>query len=365
MRSLYLVALLACVLLQGCGGGAQEAAEEAPPQADAQGRIALSQTQIQNLGITTIAAKPADAVPITGLPALMTVPLSASTEVTLPYAGVVTKVLVDEGQSVSKGQPMLRVQSREAVAVQAELARANAEAGLAQQQASRDAQLLKEGLIAQSRSQESAARAAIARASVAQASAQLAQLRPARGGVPGEFELLAPQTGRVLHRAVKPGQSLDALASAFTLLEGDELDVEFNVPLSLREAVTPGLTVQLPGGVQAKTVAVGGDADTGAQGLRVRAQVAPDAGLLPGQQLEVSLHLAAPNGALQVPASAVMQHGEQHLLYVREGNLWRGVKVTVLGGDGRVSIVQGDGLKAGAQVAASGGNLLKTMAPVE
>lgn len=365
MSPFYPVVLLAFLALQGCGSAAPEAAEDAAPQADAQGRVALSQTQIQHLGITTVAATPAETVPVTGLPALITAPLSASMEVTLPYSGVVTKVLVDEGQNVTRGQPMLRVQSREAVTVQAELARARAEAGLAQQQASRDAQLLKEGLIAQSRSQESAARAAIARASVAQASAQLVQLRSAPNGAQGEFELLAPQAGRVLHRAVKPGQSLEALASAFTLLEGDELDVEFNVPLSLRNAVKPGLLVQLPAGAQANVLAVGGDADTGAQGLRVRAQVAPGVALLPGQQLEVSLHLAAPSGALQVPASAVMQHGEQHMLYVREGNLWRGMKVAVLGGDGSVSVVQAEGLKAGAQVAASGGNLLKTMAPVE
>ena len=84
-----------------------------------------------------------------------------------PYAGVVTQVLVDEGAQVQRGQPMLRLQSRELVTVQAELARARAEAGVAQQQAGRDAVLLKEGLIAQARAQESAARAAIAQASVA------------------------------------------------------------------------------------------------------------------------------------------------------------------------------------------------------
>lgn len=365
MRAFYPALLVASLALQGCSSETPEPSGEVTVQADAQGRVTLTPAQIQNLGITTATAKPAQTVPVTGLPALITAPLSASTEVTLPYTGVVTKVLVDEGNTVTRGQPMLRVQSREAMTIQAELAKARAEMQLAQRQAERDALLLKEGLIAQARSQESAARAAVAQVDVTQASAQLVQLRAVKGGMPGEFELLAPQAGRVLHRAVKPGQSLDALASTFTLLEGESVDVEFNVPLSLQSMVKPGLIVQLQHDVQAHVVAIGGDADTGAQGLRVRAQIEGDSTLLPGQQLEVSLHLVAPNGALQVPASAVMQHGDQHVLYVREGDAWHGVKVTVLGGDGKVSVVQSPALKADTVVASTGGNILKTLAPVE
>ena len=53
-----------------------------------------------------------------------------------------------------------------------------------------------------------------------------------------------------------------------------------------------------------------------------------------------------------------------HLLYLREGNAWRGVRVRLLGGDAHTAVVQGEGVAAGAQVAISGGNLLKTLAPV-
>ncbi len=361
------IALLSPLVLSllACGGKPEAGSEDSSPKADAQGRIVLTEVQLKNLGIIQVAATAATVVPITGLPAHITAPLAASTEVTVPYAGVVTQVLVDEGSQVQRGQPMLRVQSRELVTLQAELARARAEAGVAQQQARRDAVLFKEGLIAQARTQESRARAAIARASVAQASLQLTQLRPSTRGAPGEFELLAPQAGRVLHRAVKPGQALAALASAFTLMTGDGLDVEFNIPLALRDAVQPGLAVELPAGARAKVMAVGGDADAGAQGLRVRAQVQAASALLPGQQLEASLHLPAPVGAVVVPASALLQQGEHHVVYVRQGQAWHGVVVHLLGGDARSAVIVGDGVHAGVNVAASGGNLLKTLAPVE
>ena len=99
--------------------------------------------------------------------------------------------------------------------------------------------------------------------------------------------------------------------------------------------------------------------------MRVRAQVQAASALLPGQQLEASLHLPAPVGAVVVPASALLQQGEHHVVYVRQGQAWHGVVVHLLGGDARSAVIVGDGVHAGVNVAGSGGNLLKTLAPVE
>ena len=121
------------------------------------------------------------------------------------------------------------------------------------------------------------------------------------------------------------------------------------------------LPVALPGGAVARVAAVGGDADAGAQSLRVRAQLEAGSGLLPGQQLDVTLRLPAPAGALAVPASALLQEGDGHLLFVQEDGAWRGLPVRRLGGDDRVVIVIGEGLRAGMPVASAGANLLKTL----
>ncbi len=366
MRRLPAVLVLTSALLAltACGGTDEAAPAEAAPQADAQGRIRLTAAQATNLGIQQTPAEAIDSVPVTGLPAEVTVPLASSAQVTMPYAGVVTRVLVDEGESVRRGQPMLRVQSRELVAVQADHARARAESGLAAQQAQRDALLEKEGLIPAARAQESRARAQVASASVQQASASLAQLRPS-GGAVGEFELLAPQAGRVLHRQVRPGQALEALAPAFTLVADDRLDLQFAVPVELAAQLRVGQAVALPGGTTATVAAVGGDADAGAQSLRVRAQLAAGSGLLPGQQLDVTLRLPAPAGAVAVPASTLLQNGDGHLLFVLDGDAWRGLPVRQLGGDGRRAIVIGEGLRAGMPVASAGANLLKTLTASE
>ena len=274
MRRLPAVLALTSTLLAltACSASNDAAPTEAAPQADAQGRIRLSAAQAANLGIQRTPAVTADSVPVTGLPAEVTVPLASSAQVTMPYAGVVTRVLVDEGESVRRGQPMLRVQSRELVAVQADYARARAESGLAAQQAQRDALLERDGLIPAARAQESRARAQVANASLRQANASLAQLR-ASGGNAGEFELLAPQAGRVLHRQVRPGQALDALAPAFTLASDDRLDLEFAVPVELATQLRVGQPVALPGGATASVAAVGGDADASSSAVKLSRKV--------------------------------------------------------------------------------------------
>lgn len=362
-QAIYLSIVL--FMLTACSGSQDATPEQAStPQVDAQGRVQLTPTQVANLGIKTQKAAPARGVPVSGLPAEITVPLASSAQVTLPYAGVVTQVLVDEGETVQRGQPVLRVQSREWLAAQADWARARAESSLAAQQAKRDALLEKEGLIPAARMQESSTRAQVAAATVQQASAAMTQLR-ASGGSAGEFELLAPQSGRVLHRQIKPGQALEAMAPVFTLAADTRLDVQFAAPVELSGQLNVGQTIELPGGAVATIAAVGGDADAGAQSLRVRAQLAENSGLLPGQQLNITLQLPAPANAVAVPASALLQDGTQHLLFVQDAGAWRAIKVRQLGGDGQIAVVVGDGLKAGTTVVATGANLLKALTAAE
>lgn len=327
--------------------------------------VALDAAQVANLGIRTEPARRADRVPVTGLPAEAVPPLAASTQVAVPFAGVVTRVLVDEGERVRRGQPLLRMQSRELIAVQAELARARAEAGVAAQQARRDALLAREGIIPASRPAESAARSAAAAASVGEASAMLSQLRRVPGGMPGESDVLAPQSGRVLRRNATPGQALEAMAPAFVIAEGDALDIHFSAPIALRAQLQPGLQVRLPDGGDARIVAVGADTDALSQSLRVRARAEAAAALVPGQQFEVTLDLPAPPDAVVVPASALLPHGEAHVLYVLEQGRYHGRVVRLLGRDDAVAVVAGGGLGERSTVVAAGTSVLKSLAPVE
>ena len=344
--------------------GVDNADDDVAPVADAQGRLQLSDQQIEALGIETVPAEAAGSVPVIGLPAEAASPLAASTQVTVPFAGVVTRVLVDEGEQVRKGQPLLRVQSRELIGMRGDLARARSDAGFAMQQAQRDATLAREGIIASARRDESSARAAGAKVTLDEANALLSQLRPVPGGLPGEYDILAPRSGLVLRRSATPGDAMEAMSPAFVIADSAALDIRFSVPIALRGQLRPGLEVTLPHGVQAEVVSVGADTDAATQVLRVRAHAEAPGGLVAGQQFEVALQLPAPPGAVKVPVSALQPHGQRESLYVLDGTSFRGMVVERLGGDADTVVVRGESLRAGARVVSKGGSVLKSLAPI-
>jgi RND family efflux transporter MFP subunit len=377
----------AMVLAVAAGAGwwmlsrpAKESAAETPATAPAaDGHITLGVAQQRALGVATAAADTATQLPVPGLPAQAAAPLAASAQVSAPYAGVVTRILVDEGALVRQGQPLARIQSRDVLAAQGELARARSEATAAALQAKRDAALLTEGIIPAARNEQSQARAQATQSTLHQATGALAQLRPVTGGQAGEYELLAPMAGQVVRRHLMPGQSVAALEAAFVVAEAGRMDVNFTAPLRLRSDIKPGLPVGLPDGKVAKVVAVGADADPASQSLRVRAGIEGQTALAVGQQFSVSLLLPAPAGALAVPPSALLPAGQRHVLYVasyaaggEKGAIRvRAVAVQLLGGDEAVSVVVPDSkggpalLMSGEQVVTRGTALLKSMLPLQ
>lgn len=74
---------------------AKESAAETPATAPAaDGHITLGVAQQRALGVATAAADTATQLPVPGLPAQAAAPLAASAQVSAPYAGVVTRILV-------------------------------------------------------------------------------------------------------------------------------------------------------------------------------------------------------------------------------------------------------------------------------
>lgn len=330
----------------------------------ADGRLVLATEQVQAQGITSEAVTMAASVPLPGLPASASAPLDASARIVVPYAGVVTGILVDEGGDVAKGQALLRIQSRDFLAAQADLARARGEATAASLQSRRDSELLREGIVSASIHEQSRARALAAAGALQQAAGALSRLRPVAGGMPGEYEILSPLAGRVLRRSVEPGQALDALDEIFTVARPGSLDINFSAPVGARAALRPGIGIDIPEGKTATVVAVGADTDAASQTLRVRARAADGTSLVAGQQFTVTLRMPAPAGSLAVPASALLPEGNGHVLYGIDGTTVRRIPVqALLGTDKGSSVVLASGLKPGDRVVAQGTATLKALMP--
>ena len=362
---------------------ADKDASEAAAQPNAAG-VHLNAAQLRAQGVETALVKDAAVIPLDGLPAQTVAPLSASAQVVAPYGGVVTRILVDEGAAVRQGQALARIQSKDVLAAQADLARARTEAAVAAAQARRDATLLADGIIPAARNEQTQAREAAAQSTLQEANGALARLRPVSGGQAGEYELMAPLSGRVMRRHLSLGQAVAPLDAAFVVAEPGPLDVSVAVPLRWRLDLHPGLEVRLPDGTTARVTAVGGDTDLSSQSLRVRARVdAEQTGAdhyAAGQQISVALLLPAPQGTLSVPSSALLPAGSGHVLYVAEpasqdkqGDLRvRAVPVQLLGQDEseasnavRPTSPDTAPLVAGMQVVVRGTALLKSMIPLQ
>lgn len=319
--------------------------------------------QLASLGVAFSTVEAASSITIDGLPAEIIEPLNASARVAAPFAGVVTQVLVDDGQDVIAGQPLLRIQSRELLVAVADAARARSEALLARQAAQRDALLLAEGIIPASRNEASAAQATIADAAHRQTAGALGGLRLVESGAPGEHELLSPMTGRVLHRSVSPGRSLAALEETFSIAVPGTLDLTLNVPITLRSQLKPGLNVHLPDGHTAHIVSIGGNTERASQSLRVRARLDDAGAWVPGQHLQVSLQLPVPAGSVKVPSPALLSRGDRLLVLVKEKEQFRTIDVVLLGADHDWSVISA-ALEPGTQVVSRGAGALKaTLAP--
>lgn len=322
--------------------------------------IVLTAAQRQALNIKVGKAEAATSLPLDGLPAIVRAPLEGSAVVTAPFAGVVVAVLAREGQVVTRHQPLVRIQSREAMTLGADLAAARGDYRVADAQATRDRQLHAEGIIPAGRMQMAEARREATAARLHELQAARATAPAAAGGAPGIYELRAPLDGRVVERAVRLGEPIDMLAKAYVIARRDRVMLELHLPARYAHALRVGLPVKVEGGTEGKVTETGGVIDAASQTVLVRAEVVTEH-LLPGQQTTATLLLPAPLHALSVPSSALVERDGGYVLFVAAAKRFTPVPVELLvqTADGH-SVVSG-AIAPGAEVVISGAGALKAM----
>lgn len=322
--------------------------------------LKVSASQRQAMGIRTGAVKVAGNVPVDGLPATVRAPLHESAVVTAPYAGITVAVLAREGTLVTKGQPLARIQSREAMRLGADLATARGDYRVARAQATRDRKLLAEGIIPASRAQAADARRDAAAARLKELQAARAMAPQAPGAAPGTYELRAPLAGRVIERSLRLGEPVAALAKAYMVAEPGRVMLEMQVPARYADRLRTGLGVRTADGASGTLSEVGAAVDRASQTIMVRASIKGEQ-LLPGQQTSATLLLPPPPNAWSLPSAAVAEQDGKRLVFVQRSGGFAPVPVNVQAqtGDGH-SVVTG-ALVADQQVVVAGTGALKAM----
>lgn len=354
-------ALAGWYLLSGRGQPDAETSAKAP----AAGTVDAA--QMDRLGIRVEAAQQVDNLPLGSVPGQIALSPEGRVAVTVPYGGVLVRLLVIEGQAVRRGEALAVVRAPDAIRYGGDLARARADLALAEAQAGRMRQLHKEGIVARARLDETEARLQQARATVAEGRRQLAS-----GGVgsDGSTTLRAPIAGRVAHVAVETGGPVDPLVAPIVIENPSAFQVELQLPEMLARRVQPGMgiEVQVPGNAageapvtaRGKLLTVAPSLDPATRSVMARASIEPVPGLVSGKGVMVTIREAGTTSGITVPVGAVTHLDGQPHVFVREGQRFIRRKVSLATEVGGRAVIVG-GLRPGEQVAVSGITELKAM----
>jgi membrane fusion protein (multidrug efflux system) len=272
-------------------------------------------------------------------------------------AGVISRVTVQEGDVVSEGALLARIQAPE---VEAQLASAEAALSVAQSQAGRSAALFGQQIITAAEHERDQASLVAARATRDQLKTRL-----------GYADVLAPVGGVVMDKRVEAGDLASAQSRLFTVADVSTLVVR--VPISeldvtaLREGMPVRVTLDaLPGRELQGTVRrVFPAADSVTRLVPVEVAISGTANrdVRPGFLARASFALSPRTGVLLVPGAALLQNPRGAAVYVVSGGkaalrpVERGATF-----DGRVEITSG--LSVGDSVVVAGNTMLRDGAQV-
>ncbi|WP_010162563.1 efflux RND transporter periplasmic adaptor subunit [Sphingomonas sp. PAMC 26617] len=277
--------------------------------------------------------------------------------------GMVTRVLVEPGQWVGKGQVLAMVdrsvQTQTAASLDAQIAVARSDAAIAQSELDRAQTLVTRGFLSKADLERKAATrdAALARVKVAQATLGEANARTSR------LDIRAPAAGLVLTRAVEPGQIVGpGTGTLFRLAEGGQMEMRAQIS----EADLRGLRI----GARAQVTPVGGSESFTGEVWQVSPVIDPQSrqgiarialsynpALRPGGFASAAV-VAGSTDVPQLPNSAIQSDDKGNFVYVMGAGdkiVRRAIKVGEVSDKG-VSITEG--LNGTEQIVLSAGAFL-------
>lgn len=279
---------------------------------------------------------------------------AASAHVAAPGSGLLTAVLISEGQRVAKGTTLFRLDSRVAdVAVE----HARQAVRFAEQLVQRQEQLGPGQATSQKAYEEAKAQLTTAQSELNTAEAQRRLL-----------DVRAPLDGTVTKVNARPGDSVDPstllaevvdlsrLVASASIRSVDAAQVKRGQRVELSQGSGTGARSETPAGaVASSTIAyIAPRVDTATDTVIVRARIPPGASLRPGQFVNVRIVADERVNRLAVPAESVVQGPGGSEVAVVQGDT--AVRTPVKTGirEGTLIEVEGDGLRAGVSVVVQG-----------
>ncbi|MFV0422001.1 efflux RND transporter periplasmic adaptor subunit [Oleidesulfovibrio sp.] len=282
-------------------------------------------------------------------------------------AGRVAQVKVEEGQRVSKGQPLVII-GNEKLIKEHESAVAQYQMILSDlENASIDLERLKTLRDSRSISEQKYDTARFKEAGLHRKAASLKADADRLAIEISKSVIRAPFDGIVLEKHSSPGEWVSAGTQVVTLARTDAMDVRVSIPEAILPFVTIGREVVAHVGQRefaGKVSAVIPLGDVATRTFPVKVRLDEADGLAQGMQARIGLPTDAPRPAVLVPRDAVIQSmGRTVVWCVREGSAVP-VDVVVNAWLGFDAAVVGQGLTAGTEVVIKGNERLRPGQPV-
>jgi RND family efflux transporter MFP subunit len=320
------------------------------------------QWQLVKLG----AAEPAGPQWTDEVPAYVKVDETHAARLGAPLSGRVSRVFVELGQPVKKGDPLFSVASQDMASLQEDVASAQASLEAARAQHDRVAAMVQARALPAK--EEVAAGVALRQAQLAYdtARAKVSALKVS-ASASNEFVTKSPRDGYVVDKNVLPGQEIGPdtdgdlmmiadLSSVWVvaeLFESNAAGIDPGAKARIEVATNPGQPIE---GTVALVSAV---VDPERHTVPVRVQLAnPNGALKPNTYARVQFMTAASPGAVEIAATALVTDGEQQYVYVRDSDGPFARREVVAGPVRRGKVLILSGLRAGETVAESGASLL-------
>jgi cobalt-zinc-cadmium efflux system membrane fusion protein len=287
-----------------------------------------------------------------------------------PVEGRITRVMAKPGDTVHRGQPLLKLHSAVFTLTESAEEKARSALRLAEKNLARAQRLLTDGAASQREVIEAEDVLAQARAEYARATADLASLGGQEAKYSAEFELKAPISGVIVSRApavalgaeVQPGSG-----SLFTIADLSQVWVLADLPEREMAGVQKGLPVDVeaqayPGMRFSGTVSYVSELlDQTTRTAKLRSAVPNERHFLkPEMFVRVTLH--RPSTDLLIPTSSVVTKGDAFYVYVEDDDKPRAYtpRVVILGPETGSYVPVIKGLNGGERIVVEGAILLDT-----
>jgi RND family efflux transporter MFP subunit len=328
--------------------------------ANARELVRITPAQIKALGIATEPIQANANANSQRLPGEIVVPVDQARIISAPQSGLIDQMWVATGQRVKQGQALAHLSSPDLVALQRDHLQALSQQRLSQNSLNRDAELYKDGIIAERRYLTSESNHAEVNALLAERrqALKLSGMSPqsiksleTSGSYTNGITLTTPIDGMVLEQLVTAGQRVDSAMPIYRIAKLAPLWLEIRTPTQALSNIHLGMKVSIiNSAASGKVIAIVPNVNKLDQTALVRVLINNGTtSLAPGQlvEAEIAQPLNNKSTSFSVAKSAIVQINDgntanQSLVFVQTKDGFEPRAIQVLNNAGAQTFITGD-----------------------